>query len=144
MASVRLSLASVSLDAFGPTILALLFGGCVISALGSSTNPVSVVGSWPPLRVAGKYSYGTYVWHQPIVLSLNSLRFRPDVLIKVLHSEGLTLLVVNAVPVACAALVAFCSWHLLEKRFLQLKDHPALEGFIRSAESPLSLAPPSI
>jgi peptidoglycan/LPS O-acetylase OafA/YrhL len=143
MASVLMPLTIVSLDTFGPTILALLFGGCVVSALGSSSNAVSVVGSWPPLRVAGKYSYGTYVWHQPIVLSLNALNFRPVAIVKVLHSEGLTLLVANAVPVACAALVAFCSWHLLEKRFLQLKDHPALEGFVRSAEGPLSLAPPS-
>jgi peptidoglycan/LPS O-acetylase OafA/YrhL len=34
---------------------------------------------------------------------------------------------INAVDLACTIIVAFASWHLIEKHFLELKQHPSFQ-----------------
>jgi peptidoglycan/LPS O-acetylase OafA/YrhL len=49
---------------WGHSLLALTFGSLLVRAIGTSSPPML---SFSPLRAIGKYSYGTYVWHWPLL-----------------------------------------------------------------------------
>jgi peptidoglycan/LPS O-acetylase OafA/YrhL len=90
----------------GYSALAVALGGGVLYA---ATSRSIILGS-VPLRTLGKYSYGLYVLHYPIVIAL---RLSGRV------SEGWTFAAVM-IPLSLAA--AYLSYHLLESPFLRLKD----------------------
>lgn len=75
----------------------------------------------PALRFVGRYSYGMYLWHLPIVVFLSARVFpggRPRLLFGTAAPWQLafTLLVFAATLAA-----ALASWHLIELPFLRLK-----------------------
>jgi peptidoglycan/LPS O-acetylase OafA/YrhL len=75
---------------------------------------------FPPLRNLGKYSYGMYILHYPIVLLLSSAETR--VRDSYGHSSALVSLSVVVLGFFASYLAALLSWNLLEKHFLRLKD----------------------
>ena len=97
------------MDILGRTMLAVLFGGLILVAIQSRLRTVF---ESTFLRLLGRYSYGLYVLHlllyRWINCSMPAAQFG-----WLLHWIG------------CAALsflLAFCSWHLLERRFIRLKQ----------------------
>jgi peptidoglycan/LPS O-acetylase OafA/YrhL len=126
VASLSAPLAGWSIDAFGSTVLALLFGACLVLALSRPRTMLGSVVSHPVLCSAGRYSYGAYVWHQPIIILLRKGGFRSDAVMGALHNASLSLVVINLLPIALTAAAAFASWHLLEKHFLRLREHPSV------------------
>ena len=105
---------------FGYSILALtsavLVTGMALS--GDGNNPVARVLRWAPLRSCGKYSYAMYVFHVPIyklvVTPLLASLYGPD---PPALMEAIYAVVVGVV----SYLLAYLSWHLYEKRWLNLK-----------------------
>ncbi|RPH56400.1 acyltransferase [bacterium] len=98
----------------GYSLLAVLFAGVLTLALAAA--PEGRAGRWlaaPGLAFFGRYSYGLYVLHHPLLflkpewLSYGSL---PEWLLFVAAGTGVTVV------------LALLSWNLWEKPFLDLKD----------------------
>jgi peptidoglycan/LPS O-acetylase OafA/YrhL len=66
-----------------------------------------------PLKHIGKISYGLYMYHWPTIYFTRFLFKKPDLF------PGVTMILTT---LAVTYLAALCSWHLVEKRFLALKD----------------------
>jgi peptidoglycan/LPS O-acetylase OafA/YrhL len=112
-------------QALGYTLIALFFGGVLARCVTAPPRAlVPRVFNLPPLRWLGKYSYGIYVFHFPLVY-LCPLLVRVDAFPEALrpfvgrhywHLNGATVF-------AASLLLAFLSWHLFEKHFLKLKAY---------------------
>jgi peptidoglycan/LPS O-acetylase OafA/YrhL len=108
-------------ETLGYTLLALCSAIFVMSvALSQGRARAGVVSllAWGPLRSFGKYSYAMYIFHnllhklwgEPWLIA----RFGERPPVQVVFAYGLMILMLSY-------LLAFCSYHLLEKRFLRLK-----------------------
>jgi peptidoglycan/LPS O-acetylase OafA/YrhL len=75
------------------------------------------------LRFFGKYSYGMYVLHLPIVVCFETLGFGIDSFAKVRGSDLPGTAAFSATALVTTTVAACISWHLYEKRFLVLKKH---------------------
>jgi peptidoglycan/LPS O-acetylase OafA/YrhL len=76
-----------------------------------------------PLRFLGRYSYGIYVWHYPIMIFLTLHNFTIADLAMRLGTRGGANAVYVATNVAATLAVALLSWRLLEQPLLGLKRH---------------------
>lgn len=90
------------------TLCRTLFG---LAMFGVVTNFILLNQIWfvrwtAPLRYLGTISYGIYLWHLPVLLSLKKIPFESKLNFSI-STVGLTIL--------CASL----SWHFFEKRFLK-------------------------
>jgi len=105
----------------GLTILALLFGAILVLALTLARNTfVARVFGSSFLSFFGRYSYGIYVFHHPILFfksGIIPLAIVPSVFGSQLLRQFVFLVIGTAVSVG----IAFLSWHLFEKQFLKLK-----------------------
>ncbi len=105
----------------GFTLLALMFTAMLLRVA------VAPVGSWtehffgnPILRFFGKYSYGLYVLHAPLVFVFGREKMLA-LLGRWLGSTALALPVYFALLTGASVALALTSWHLLERPFLRLK-----------------------
>ena len=73
------------------------------------------------LVVLGIYSYGLYVFHHLILLTLRDRGFGVALFPTVWGSQVVGLLAFSLVGMSASALVAYASWHLWEMPFLRLK-----------------------
>jgi peptidoglycan/LPS O-acetylase OafA/YrhL len=106
----------------GYTLLAITFGAALI--VGITARPGTAVNrvlNAPSLRWMGKYSYGLYVFHQPIAVMLPlvgiTARLIPPLGGLALFGQLLFSLIAGVITVT----TALASWHFLEKHFLGLK-----------------------
>ena len=102
--------------------IALTFGGFLVLGL-TSPGPLSRFLSLGPLRSWGKYSYGLYLIHYPLLGALDD-KLGPRLSRMVWrgsHLPGVVLLCAVGVPLAYG--IAWLSYHLYEKRFLALKRY---------------------
>jgi peptidoglycan/LPS O-acetylase OafA/YrhL len=104
---------------FGFTALALVFGSLVIRAYvdRGRRNWSDRLLSIRPLTALGKYSYGVYVYHIPVIY-LAKMRFGDSAWFG--HDLGPCLLFIIGAVTATVAIAAV-SYELVEKRFLRLK-----------------------
>lgn len=119
---------SLSMDTLTISLNGIFFASCIALAMGTPTGSRTrrILGT-PFLRFFGKYSYGLYVCHLPIIAVLAKAGFTSDQLARRLHTNELVgVLVINAVGFAASLTVALASWHLYEKQWLKLKNLPAL------------------
>ena len=103
--------------------LALLFGSMILAVVkpSESSNLLRSVVEARWLRFFGKYSYGIYVVHLPIH-QLGKLWFTAWVIggTRWTRPEHLIAYIIGNLALSTAAAVAV--WHLVERRFLALKD----------------------
>jgi peptidoglycan/LPS O-acetylase OafA/YrhL len=104
----------------GRTLIAFFFGAVLVLALTSARHSTIVRASESRiLRFFGKYSYGMYVFHHPMLffkVGILPLTIVPMVYGSQLPRQLVYLLVATAVSVA----LGVASWHLVEKPFLNL------------------------
>jgi len=107
-------------DGLRYTVLALGFG-CLIAWSLQSGSMCQRIFSLSWLRFLGKYSYGIYILH---VFSLTLLLpiVRPAIL-QMTHSKLLAVVLGGLFALAVGIIGAYCSYHLFEKRFLDLKRY---------------------
>jgi peptidoglycan/LPS O-acetylase OafA/YrhL len=106
------------------TVAAVFFAALLAWSL-CPTSPAKHVFSVRWLRWLGKYSYGLYVIHAP-VLSLLQLPLRLW-LRRTLHSGGLAVVLSAVLLYGLSILLAWLSFQFYEKRFLKLKRNFAYE-----------------
>lgn len=108
------------------TVVAFFFGSLLIKTIapkkGGSQGTLGKFFSIKPLRTAGKYSYGWYVFHYPIwILSLGIAASLPAL------NHARNTAAFASIVIAANFLVsfgaAFASFHLYEKHFLKLKKY---------------------
>jgi peptidoglycan/LPS O-acetylase OafA/YrhL len=75
-----------------------------------------------PLRSFGKYSYGIYVLHYPIVILLQMGNERIGAKFPWVQSSGGFLVLRIVLGFGLSYIAALISWNLLEKRILRLKE----------------------
>jgi peptidoglycan/LPS O-acetylase OafA/YrhL len=116
------------MNTFELSLCGIFFGACIALAVASrKESPGHRLLASPFLRFFGKYSYCLYVCHVPIMVILAKQGLNSGHLVKLLHSELLSVLAINGVAFALSITVAFASWHLFEKQWLKLKDAQALQ-----------------
>lgn len=97
---------------YGFTVLAVFFGSSLLLVLSTNRfNIAKTIAESKPLTFFGKYSYGLYVYHVPVLrICMHELK---DVV-------GRSVMLVIAFILSIV--VAYISYHLIEKHFLKLKS----------------------
>jgi len=119
----------------GLTLVAAFGASVVMLAVGNARAARALSAPW--LRFFGKYSYGMYIFHYPILF------FGPGVVpIQMLPLVGgsqiLRQIAFTTCAMAATTVLALVSWHLLEKRFLELKDRFPYERAISGRHAHVS------
>lgn len=107
--------------AAGYTALALLFAAVLVLAVDGRASPLPRLLSTRPLRFFGRYSYGLYVVHVPVIALGRLAGLTPDAFAGT-RGELPALLGYVVLMGGASLAVALASWHLYEKRFLKLKS----------------------
>jgi peptidoglycan/LPS O-acetylase OafA/YrhL len=103
----------------GYTAAAVMYGCVIIAVL---TMPaIGVAIGHPMLRFFGKYSYGMYVFHMPLMLFIGPIYAAAWAVPPLLGSRLPSQLVFLVLGVAATSLVAMVSWYGYEQHFLALK-----------------------
>lgn len=102
------------------TSTALFFGCLLIYAVYVGDGPAGSMLRSRALAFFGKYGYGLYVFHVPLIPIVSLVGFTPGNLARVGSELGGALIYI-AVMIALTTAVALLSWHLWEKQFLKLR-----------------------
>jgi peptidoglycan/LPS O-acetylase OafA/YrhL len=105
---------------FGYTLFALACAGAMAWSLKSGSILQRIMQT-APLRILGKYSYGLYILHVPVITMLG-LPMRHWMRLH-FHSRLLSVILPVPLVLALSFLLAWVSYNFYEKRFLRLKHH---------------------
>jgi peptidoglycan/LPS O-acetylase OafA/YrhL len=110
-------------ETVGHTLIVTLSGALLILVL---TRPRSswlgAVAASGPMRFLGKYSFGLYVLHRPIIFPLKMLI--PYEMLSLKFGSAIAgVLVFQLIALILSVLCAMASWYLLESQFLKLKKY---------------------
>jgi peptidoglycan/LPS O-acetylase OafA/YrhL len=97
------------------TATAFFFGSMVVYGLLASALRSKL------LAFFGKYGYGLYVFHVPLVSLVAVAGVTPVNIGRIVGSEFVGAILYFLIMIAVTTCVALLSWHLWEKQFLKLK-----------------------
>ncbi len=106
---------------FGFPCLALFFGACVLLAWNNERtgSPIDRILCTRFLQFTGKYSYGLYVFHAPVMLLFSYVLLNPD---RPHPMAGAARVLVGLSAIAVAYGAAYLSFKFYERPFLTLKE----------------------
>jgi peptidoglycan/LPS O-acetylase OafA/YrhL len=121
----------------GYSVIAISCGALIATAVqGTTFDWLQRALCAAPLLFFGKYSYGLYVVHQPIMVGLAEYGLQVDV-IPSLHGSALPgVLAFGFASVALCIAAALVTWHVWEAPFLSLKRHLPYRARIPPQPSP--------
>ena len=102
------------------TSTAVFFGSLIVYAIFAGDGPGAGILRSRALAFFGRYGYGLYVFHVPLVSIAALLGLNPGVFAW-FGSELIDALAYLAAMTALSTAVALVSWHLWEKQFLRLR-----------------------
>ena len=105
---------------FGYPIFAATFAAIIFLAAARTMNETALnVLDWAPLRSVGKYSYGIYLLHLPILRTSAWVSRALHIYTDTLRGK------LGWISVFCVLsyLLAYASWNLYERQFLRLKKY---------------------
>jgi peptidoglycan/LPS O-acetylase OafA/YrhL len=112
-----------SVQIVGFTMLAFLFAALLVFAI--TTSPGSryeAVLTNPILRFFGRYSYGIYIFHHPVILFLRWGGVTATAVPPIFGSQIFGQIAYMILATSATVSVAYLSWHLVEHRFLKIKS----------------------
>jgi len=103
----------------GYTTFAMMFGLLVNDAVTKQTKLIDFLFNIPLLKFFGKISYGFYIFHWPVYLSVS-----PYLVSRMskFTSGSILQFTVSLLATVVAILISLLSYHYFEKYFLKLKD----------------------
>ena len=111
---------------FGYSAVALCFAALVGAAAAGWADRVT---TRPVFRFFGKYSYGMYIFHLPMMLKFGPVYALVDRVPLIAGTILLRQVVFFAIATPLTAAAGVASWHLYERHFLALKRYfPAVES----------------
>jgi peptidoglycan/LPS O-acetylase OafA/YrhL len=128
---VAMNLPDLRMNGFEPRMQTIGFPLLAVGAASIMVLAMSVRRRWTwyqkmfrskVLSFFGKYSYGMYVLHLPVVVAFEGLRFSIGVFPRVGDSDVPGAIAFTLIALATTTLMAFLSWNLYEKQFLRLKS----------------------
>lgn len=125
------------IQTLGYSTIAIMFGAWLVIALSNGRTHVAL--STRPLRLLGRYSYGLYVFHHPVLFVLPPA----SVALALQQTLGISLL---ARPLALALVAGVCfamaasSWHLFEQPILNLRERSGRHGPRGAGRPPTSVS----
>ena len=123
---VRQGLSGVDpvVQTMGYSVIAVTSAALIATALdGRGVQWLRRVLASAPLIFLGKYSYGLYVVHQPIMLAVADSGLTVDAFARLGGSSIPGVLAFGAVTVGLSVAAALITWHLWEAPFLRLKKY---------------------
>ena len=112
-----------AMQTLGFPMLAVLAASIIVFALRTDNRWYKRFLESRTLRFFGKYSYGMYVLHLPIVVFFEIVGFGVSTLPRVAGSDFAAAVIFSASAMATTSIAAYLSWHLFEKQFLRLKRY---------------------
>jgi peptidoglycan/LPS O-acetylase OafA/YrhL len=120
----RLDSEGLVVQAAGYTLLALSFGAVLaVAATAPSAGRTHRLFASPVLVFFGKYSYGIYILHQPLLACFQQIGFTARAVAPVFGSRLPGVLLFSAIGGIASVGLALLSWRLVEQPFLSLKRH---------------------
>ena len=116
---------SVWLQGVKYPLIATFYGAIlVIGVTGSPRSWAVWMMTLGPLRSLGKYSYGIYVFHPPVIQAFRALFKNPNTASAIGGMYSAPILALKwALIFGASYALAYVSWHLYEKHFLVMKRH---------------------
>ena len=111
------------MQTIGFPLLAILSASILVIAMDSQRRKAwhqKLLRRWE-LRFFGKYSYGMYVLHLPVIVAFEAIGFSIAAFPKTGHSDIPAAVVFTSIALGVTTVLAYASWHLYEKQFLRLK-----------------------
>lgn len=120
----------LSMQTVGFPLLAIMSASLIVLTTGK-WRPAGAVRRFfesRPMGFFGKYSYGMYVLHLPLVVLLERAGFSIASFPRVGGSDVPAAFAYTLIAMTGTTILAFASWHLYEKQFLKLKRLFPLPG----------------
>ncbi len=109
--------------AIGLTLLPIFFSSLIMHVVSNNgSNRLTTIFSSRILSFFGKYSYGLYIYHFPVLKILGALGVGAY-FAAITKISLASVLLFNTSAFVVAIVVAMLSWHLWEKHFLRLKRY---------------------
>jgi peptidoglycan/LPS O-acetylase OafA/YrhL len=113
----------LAVQLIGFTMLASFFAAMILFAITTSpSSRYNAVLTNRILRFFGRYSYGIYVFHHPLILFLRWCRVTATTVPAVFGSHMFGQIAYMIIATSATVSVAYLSWHLVERRFLKMKS----------------------
>jgi peptidoglycan/LPS O-acetylase OafA/YrhL len=96
--------------------VALIFGALLLAAL--TFQPFGAVMAWGPVAHFGRLTYAMYCFHVPV---LNELGKHLHLPLWAASNWWIDWSIKFVISLSCTYLLALLSWHLMEKRCMQLR-----------------------
>jgi peptidoglycan/LPS O-acetylase OafA/YrhL len=117
------------LGPFGMTVglsgWTLVFGAIMFEVTSSApTALLAALLGWAPLRAIGRYSYAMYLLHMPVrqaLLAIFPAASTPRLVPSMWGTQWIVQSAFYAVAIAATYALAYCSWKIIEGRFLAMK-----------------------
>ena len=107
---------------YGYTAIALMFASGILVAVCKQKNTVTYkILTNRFLTTCGKYCYAIYVFNRPFVNIIRDKVYNPNTASAILGTQMIPQIFFTFLLFTVSFILAFLSWHLLEKHFLKLK-----------------------
>jgi len=109
-------------SSFGLSAVAMLYGAVLVLALERPPRFLTAALGSPAMAFFGRFGYGLYVLHVPVLIVLGSSGVTAARLVRLTGNPVMAMIAYVGVLLAVTTACAWLSWHLYEKHFMALKS----------------------
>ena len=109
-------------SSFGLSAVAMLYGAVLVLSIERPPRFLAAALGSRSMAFFGRYGYGLYVLHVPVLIVLGSSGVTAERLVRLTGNPVVALVAYVAVLLAATTACAWLSWHFYEKHFMALKS----------------------